>query len=158
MEKFVIDPIISEQFKYYQNMCSLLAEFKDSTFSPPAALEKINEWEEENDTVLPHQYKSWLMLTAESSILDQFIDFSWPEIGTLKEENDIIIIASVIGDGETAFISRSDGKIMSIFEGETKEYNDFDDFLTIKSLYIESMAEEFIGEDWGDIYDETFED
>ena len=98
------------------------------------------------------------MLTAESSILDQFIDFSWPEIGTLKEENDIIIIASVIGDGETVFISRSDGKIMSIFEGETKEYNDFDDFLTIKSLYIESMAEEFIGEDWGDIYDETFED
>lgn len=158
MEKFVIAPIISEQFKYYQNMCSLLAEFKDSTFDPPAALEKINEWEKENDTVLPHQYKSWLMLTAESSILDQFIDFSWPEIGTLKEENDIIIIASVIGDGETAFISRSDGKIMSIFEGETKEYNDFDDFLTIKSLYIESMAEEFIGEDWGDIYDETFED
>ena len=158
MEKFVIDPIIIEQFKYYQNMCSLLAEFKDSTFAPPAALEKINEWEEENDTVLPHQYKSWLMLTAESSILDQFIDFSWPEIGTLKEENDIIIIASVIGDGETVFISRSEGKIMSIFEGETKEYNDFDDFLTIKSLYIESMAEEFIGEDWGDIYDETFED
>ena len=158
MEKFVIDPIISEQFKYYQNMCSLLAEFKDSTFDPPATLEKINEWEKENDTVLPHQYKSWLMLTAESSILDQFIDFSWPEIGTLKEENDIIIIASLIGDGETAFISRSDGKIMSIFEGEITEYDDFDNFLTIKSLYIESMAEEFIGEDWGDIYDETFED
>ena len=114
-------------------MCSLLAEFKDSTFAPPAALEKINEWEEENDIVLPHQYKSWLMLTAESSILDQFIDFSWPEIGTLKEENDIIIIASVIGDGETVFISRSEGKIMSIFEGETKEYNDL---LFYNNLYI----------------------
>ena len=48
-------------------------------------------------------------------------------------------------------------KIFSIFEGEIKSYDDFDDFLTIESLYIESMAEEFIGEEWGDLYDERFE-
>jgi len=41
MEIFIIDPIIKEQFEYYQNMCSLLSEFKNSTFAPPATLEKI---------------------------------------------------------------------------------------------------------------------
>ena len=106
---------------------------------------------------MPHQYKSWLLLTAESNILDMYIDFSWPTIGTLNEKNDIIIIASIIGDGETAYISRTDSKVYSIFEGEIKEYDDFDDFLTIKSLYFESLAEEYLGDDWGDIYDERFE-
>ena len=157
MEKFVIDPIIKEQFEYYQNMCSILSEFVDSTFSSPATLEKIEKWEKENDTTLPYQYKSWLLLASESSILDQFIDFSWPLIGTLDNKNDIIIIASIIGDGETAYISRSNGKIFSIFEGEIKSYDDFDDFLTIESIYIESMAEEFIGEEWGDVYSSKFE-
>ena len=157
MENFVIDPIIKEQFEYYQNTCSLLSEFKNSTFAPPATLEKIEKWEKENDSPLPQQYKSWLLLTSESSILDQFIDFSWPEIGTLDEKDDIIIIASIIGDGETAYISRSNGKVFSIFEGEIKEYDDFDAFLSIKSLDIESMAEDFIGEEWEDLYDERFE-
>lgn len=64
MEKFVVDKIIAEQFEYYQNMCSLLSEFKDSTFAPPATLRKIERWEKENDTTLPHQYKSWLLLTS----------------------------------------------------------------------------------------------
>ena len=152
MEKFIIDPIIKEQFEYYQNMCSLLSEFKNSTFAPPTTLEKIEKWEKENDFTLPQQYESWLLLTSESSILDQFIDFSWPEIGTLDEKNDII------GDGETAYISRSNGKVFSIFEGVIKEYDDFDAFLSIKSLDIESMAEDFIGEGWEDLYDEKYGD
>lgn len=45
MEKFVVDKIIAEQFEYYQNMCSLLSEFKDSTFAPSAMFEKIEKWE-----------------------------------------------------------------------------------------------------------------
>lgn len=102
-------------------------------------------------------YKSWLLLTSESNILDGFIEFSFPAIGSLEVHNDIVIIASMIGDGETAYISQSDSKVFSIFEGEIKAYKDFDDFLTIQSLYIESMAEEYLGADWGDIYDELFE-
>lgn len=155
--KYEIDNIIKEQFDYYKNMCSLLSEFKDSEFGPPAEIEKIEQWEKDNNVKLPYQYKSWLLLTAESNILDMYIEFSWPTIGTLNEKNDIIIIASIIGDGETAYISRLNGKVFSLFEGEIKEYKDFDDFLTIQSLYIESMAEEYLGADWGDIYDELFE-
>ena len=156
MKEYEIDDIIKQQFEYYQNMCSLLSDFKDSHFDPPAEKGTIEQWEKDNNTYFPHQYKSWLLLSANSNILDGFIDFSWPEIGTLDEKNDIIIIASVIGDGETVYISRADNKVYSIFEGEIKEYDDFDDFLTIKSLYIESLAEEYLGDDWGDIYDERF--
>jgi len=157
MDKFVIDPIIKEQFLYYQNMCSLLSEFKDSVFASPATLEEIEHWEKANDTTLPHQYKSWLMLTKNSRILDGYIEFEWPGLGTLDDKDDIIVFASIIGDGETAYISRSDGKIFSIFEGQIKKYADFDDFLTIQALYIESMAEDFLGEKWGELYDERFE-
>jgi hypothetical protein len=156
MEKLEIDDIIKQQFDYYQNMCLLLSDFKDSHFDPPAEIEKIGQWEKDNNTNLPHQYKSWLLLSAYSNILDGFIEFSWPEIGTLDEKDDIIIIASVIGDGETVYISRTDSNVYSIFEGEIKEYADLDDFLTIKSLYMESLAEEYLGDDWGDIYDERF--
>ncbi|WP_295068365.1 hypothetical protein [Ruminococcus sp.] len=156
MKKIEIDDIIKQQFEYYQNMCSLLSDFKDSHFDPPGDIEKIEQWEKDNGTNLPHQYKSWLLLSAGSNILDGFIELSWPEIGTLDERNDIIIIASIIGDGETVYISRTDRKVYSIFEGEIKEYNDFDDFLTIKSLYIETLAKEYLGDDWGDIYDKQF--
>jgi hypothetical protein len=155
--KYEIDDIIKEQFDYYKNMCSLLSEFKDSEFGPPSEIEIIEQWEKDNNVKLPHQYKSWLLLTSESNILDGFIEFSFPAIGSLEVHNDIVIIASMIGDGETAYISQSDGKVFSIFEGEIKAYKDFDDFLTIQSLYIESMAEEYLGADWGDIYDELFE-
>ncbi|MBR4361777.1 MAG: hypothetical protein IKP42_03420 [Ruminococcus sp.] len=154
---FEIDDIIKEQFDYYKNMCALLSEFKDSEFGPPAEIEKIEQWEKDNNVKLPHQYKSWLLLTAESSILDMYIDFSWPTIGTLNEKNDIIIIASIIGDGETAYISCTDSKMYSIFEGEIEEYEDFDDLLTCLSGFMEHSAEEYLGADWGDIYDERFE-
>ena len=156
MEQFVIDPIIKEQFEYYQNMCSLLSEFKESKFAPPATLEEIEHWEKENNAILPHQYKSWLMLTKESRILDGYIEFRWPELGCLDTVDDVIIIGSVIGDGEELLISRESNHILSFFDGETEEYNDFDDCLTTKSCYIESMAEDFIGEEWTDLYDEKF--
>lgn len=68
MEKFVVDKIIAEQFEYFQNMCSLLSEYKDSTFNPSAPLDKIEKWEKENGVNLPHQYKSWLLLTESSWI------------------------------------------------------------------------------------------
>ena len=155
--KYEIDDTIKEQFEYYKNMCALLSEFKDSDFGPPAEIEKIEQWEKDNNVKLPHQYKSWLLLTAESNILDMYIDFSWPTIGTLNEKNDIIIIASIIGDGETAYISRTDSKVYSIFEGEIEEYEDFDDLLTCLSGFMEHSAEEYLGDDWGDIYDERFE-
>ncbi|MDE6593057.1 MAG: hypothetical protein K2K57_08345 [Oscillospiraceae bacterium] len=157
MEKFVVDKIIAEQFEYYQNMCSLLSEFKDSTFAPPATLEKIEKWEKENDTILPHQYKSWLMLTECSRIMGGYIEFRWPQLGSFDTADDVIVIGAVIGDGEELLISRKNSKIFSFFDGETEEYEDFDDLLTCLSGFMEHSAEKYLGADWGDIYDNKFE-
>lgn len=157
MEKFAIDPIIKEQFEYYQNMCSLLSEFKDSTFASPATLEKIENWEKENDTELPHQYKSWLLLSESSRIIGGYIELKWPQLGCFDADNDVIIIGSIVGDGEELLISRKNGKIFSFFDGETEEYEDFDDLLTCLSGFIEHSAEKYLGADWEDIYDNKFE-
>ena len=157
MEKFVVDKAIVEQFEYYQNMCSLLSEFVDSTFSSPATLEKIEKWEKEKGVNLPHQYKSWLMLTESSRILGGSVEFRWPELGSFDAADDVIIIGDVIGDGEELLISCESGKIFSFFEGEIEEYEDFDDLLTCLSGYMEHSAEKYLGEDWGDVYSSKFE-
>ena len=155
--KFEIDDTIKEQFDYYQNMCSLLSEFKESKFDPPAEIEKIEQWEKENDTTLPYQYKSWLALSEYSWILDGYVEFFLPQIGSFDDDNDVIVIGSVIGDGEEILISRESGKIFSFFDGETEEYNDFDDLLSCLSGYVEDSAKEFLGDDWVAIYNERFE-
>lgn len=68
-----------------------------------------------------------------------------------------IIIGAVVGDGEELLISRESGRFFSFFDGETEEYEDFDDLLTCLSGFMEHSAEEYLGADWGDIYDERFE-
>lgn len=153
---FIIDDCIKEQFNYFQNLCSLLFEYKESEFEPPAPLEKIIQWEKDNKVELPHQYKSWLMLTKSSRILSSYIEFRWPKLGSLDVADDVIIIGDVIGDGEELMISCESGKILSFFDGEMEEYEDFDDLLTCLSGFMEHSAENYLGEDWGDIYDEKF--
>lgn len=68
-----------------------------------------------------------------------------------------IIIRAVVGDGEELLISRESGRFFSFFDGDTEEYEDFDDLLTCLSGFMEHSAEEYLGADWSDIYDERFE-
>lgn len=157
MEKFIVDKTIVAQFEYYQNICSLLSEFVDSAFAPPAALDKIEKWEKEKGIKLPHQYKSWLMLTESSRILSGYIEFRWPKLGSLDASDDVIIIGDVIGDGEELMISCESGKIFSFFDGEMEEYEDFDDLLTCLSGFMEHSAENYLGEDWADEFDEKYD-
>lgn len=155
--KYEIDDTIKEQFEYYKNMCVLLSEFKDSDFGPPAEIEKIEQWEKDNNVELPHQYKSWLLLTEYARIIGGYTEFRWPQLGSFDADNDVIVIGAVIGDGEELLISRESGKFFSFFDGKTEEYEDFDDLLTCLSGFMEHSAEEYLGADWGDIYDERFE-
>ena len=67
-----------------------------------------------------------------------------------------IIIGAVVWDGEELLISRESGRFFSFFDGETEEYEDFDDLLTCLSGFMEHSAEEYLGADWSDIYDERF--
>lgn len=89
--------------------------------------------------------------------MDGYINFTFPQLGSFDATDDVIIIGDVIGDGEELLISCESGKIFSVFEGEIEEYEDFDDLLTCLSGFMEDSAEEYIGKEWGDIYDRKFE-
>ena len=114
MEKFVVDERIKHQFELYRNICDYLSEDYDSNFEQPAELSKIEQWEADNDTQLPYQYKSWLRLTSRALLLDGYIKFIWPMIGTLEEENDVVIIGARVGVEEEFGIERSSGIVYSI--------------------------------------------
>lgn len=156
MEKFIIDECIKDQFELYRNICTHLSEHYDSEFAPPAALEKIEQWEKDNDTKLPHQYISWLLLCSESNILDGYLEFSWPELGVLDEEDDIVSIGTRMGDGEEIGIMRSSGTVFTVFDGEVEEYDSFDDFLDTMEFYMEDKVKECFGGNWADDFNKKF--
>lgn len=156
MEKFVVDERIKDQFELYRNICDYLSEDYDSNFEQPAELSKIEQWEADNDTQLPYQYKSWLRLTSRALLLDGYIKFIWPMIGTLEEENDVVIIGARVGVEEEFGIERSSGIVYSICDGEKTEYDDFDDFLGNLEYSMSEVAEEIFGEDWADDFNEKY--
>ncbi len=156
MEKFVVDECIKDHFELYQNICVHLSEYYFSKFENSATLDKIEHWEKENDTKLPHQYKSWLLLSSESSILDGYLEFFWPELGILDEEDDIVSIGTRMGDGEDIGIMRSSGTIFTSFDGEIREFEDFEDFLTKMQLYMERLVKEHFGKNWAEDFNKKF--
>ena len=127
MAHFVIDNEIREWFDHFRKFCDLMADADyESEFEPGLTLEQIEEWERENDTELPHQYKSWLMLTGHAYILGGELELSAPETGTLEEDDDIVIIGTT-GDGAEAGIRREDGTVYSMCDGDIRKFKDFDD-------------------------------
>lgn len=156
MNDFVIDQEVKEDFEYIRNLCELLSEFRDSKFEPPMQMTEIEQWEKDNNTKLPDQYKSWLLLTSYARIAGGLYTFEAPIIGSYDEDDDVIIAASIIGDGETLLISRESGAVFSDFDGEMTEFESFEEFLVGISVDLERLAKEYLGESWEDIYDETF--
>ncbi len=156
MKEFIIDECIKDQFELYCNICSHLSEHYNSEFAPPATLKKIEQWEKDNDTELPHQYKSWLLLSSESNILDGYLDFIWPELGVLDEKDDSVVIGSRMGDGEALGIMRSSGIVFTVLDGEVREFDDFEDFLTCMQLYMERLVKEHFGKNWAEDFNKKF--
>ena len=154
---FIIDDCIKEQFEYYKNMCELLNAYMFSSFSPPANVVKIESWEKENDFSLPHEYKSWLLLTENADILNQYAIIQFPELGDYMEENDVVIVGTVLND-EEILLSRSTKIFFRVTDEGKQEYRDFDDMLADLSFYLEESAENYIGSDWDEEYAKRFED
>ncbi len=158
MNNFIIDSVIKDDYDDLLNMCSLISEYKKTEFNAPASIEKIEAWEKDNNCELPYQYKSWLALTSEARVAGGYVEFSWPEIGRYEQDDDVIIIGSIMGDGENVLISRATGNVFSSFEDDDNEYEDFNDLLINIILYLEEYAEEFLGADWIKVYEERFGD
>lgn len=155
MERFVIDENIKDQFELYKNICDYLSEEYDSEFGLPAELERIEKWEMENGVELPHQYKSWLLLSTNANLLDGCIIFNWPKIGSL-EDNDVVLFGYRADIGEEFGIRKESGTVYSICDGEETEYDDFDDFLDNLEYAMSDIAEESFGEDWATEFNEKY--
>lgn len=156
MANFKIDECIKDQFELYSNICSHLSEHYSSEFEAGAQLEDIEKWEKDNKVKLPHQYKSWLLLTAEANVLDDYLEFTWPTLGTYEEENDIVNIGSRMGDGEELGFFRSTGKFYTAIDGEVEEYRTFDDLLDDLEFYMEDKIKECFGGNWAEDFNKKY--
>jgi len=153
---FSIDENIKDQFNLYKNICDYLSEEYDSKFGSPAELEEIEKWETENNFELPHQYKSWLLLSKNANLLDGCIIFNWPKAGSLDEENDVVLLGFRADIGEEFGIMKDTDTVYSICDGEVTEYDDFDDFLDNLEYAMSDIAEESFGEDWATEFNEKY--
>ena len=76
-----------------------------------------------------------------------------------KRKNDFVLpdqYKSWLMLTERSGILGGDIEFFTSLDGETGKYEDFDDLLTGLSGFPEDSAEEALGEEWGDIYDERF--
>lgn len=142
---------MKESFEDIQKMCHLLSENRTSEFAPPATEKQISEWEKKNGIIIPELYKEWLLLTSYAYIYGGYYELFFPEV--YDDDDDYVFIGDIIGDGECLYFSKTDGTIYSDFEGEITEYKDFDDFLVHLEITLEVVAEQELGENWTEIYD-----
>lgn len=148
MSNFNIDEAIKDWFELYKNVCDHLSGYYDSEFGSPAELKDIEQWEIDNNIELPDQYKSWLLLSSESNILDGYLELTFPEIGTYEEKDDIVSIGNRMGDGEVLGMFISTGTFFSALDNDIHEYEDFDDLLSYMLFYMENRIKEHFGKNW----------
>jgi len=152
MAEFIIDECIKETFEFYKNFCSYVSEDCDSEFDEPATLEKIEQWEKENNTELPHQYKSWLLLTSGCNLFNNTISMRFPKLGCMEEKDDIIIVGCNMGTESQYYIKRDTGTAC-FFCDSLMEETEFD---SVEELLYEIIYD---GEcEYSDYLDEGWED
>ena len=156
MSDFVIDPAIQDYFDTIKNFCELISEDRHSEFDEPMTMEQIQAWEKENDFVLPDQMKSWYLLTSSAYIANGYFEIFEPFVGCYEKDDDVVVFASIIGDGEEAMILRETGEMFSDFDGMREDFEDFTYFLDKVLIDLEEKAEECLGEDWETIYEERY--
>ena len=118
------------------------------SFNLPANVEELNSIENKLGIILPVGYKEFLQFsngavlcgnTARFYDINQVIGYN-----QLENNEEYIIIASIIGDGEVLQFSKKTGKFVFFFDGEENMYDDFyDAFDEIISL-VKTKAEDYI--------------
>lgn len=141
---------MKESFEDIQKMCHLLSENRTSEFAPPATEKEISDWEKKNGITIPPSYKNWLLCTRYAYIYGFYCELFFTEIYNNKN---FILIGDIIGDGECLYFTKNDTAIYHDFEEEITEYKDFDEFLVDLESDLEDFAEDELGENWTEIYD-----
>lgn len=113
-------------------LCDSLKDEYNSEFFEPVDESKIQEWEKENNIVIPEGYKAWLRFSDGAVIkgmLAYFYGIKGFEVNNPDYPEDCVIIGDLMGDGERLGFSKTTGKILRINHGRIREYDDFADFL-----------------------------
>ncbi len=97
------------------------------SFAPPIDEEKMTSWEKETGITIPESYKEWLRFSGESTINGTTASFFSPEkFHSDYVPDDLVVIGSVIGDGEDVCFSKETGHFIRFFEGKRRrECEDF---------------------------------
>lgn len=126
------DNQLSEKIKELVEIAIDLEEETYFEFSNSTTNDKINEWQEKNEVILPESYKEWLLF-SNGSIIDstraEFYGLDRIKIYSQSFPSDYVIIGSLVGDGEVLCFSKNDLKIFSDFHGKIKKYDNFDNVL-----------------------------
>ncbi len=100
-------------------------------FTAPDSEEDITKWEEENSITIPKSYKEWLKFTGNCEIDGTVAQFYKPaDFRDSLDDDNMIVIGEIIGDGGTVCFSKKTGKIASFCDGfEDMKFADFDKVL-----------------------------
>lgn len=90
------------------------------------------------------------MCTRYAYIYGFYCELFFTEIYNNKN---FILIGDIIGDSECLYFTKNDTAIYHDFEEEITEYKDFDEFLVDLESDLEDFAEDELGENWTEIYD-----
>lgn len=86
--------LIKESYDHLKNLCDFLSDEYEYKFEAPASEEEINNWEKENDAVIPSMLKEWLLLTKNCNMSDRSWQLFFPEI----DDTENVLVGSFTGD------------------------------------------------------------
>lgn len=101
-------------------------------FNYPVNDVEIEQWEKTNNIKIPEQYKDWLRFSNGSKIDGEFaVFFGLDKLIVNRDEFDepIVIIGSMVGDGEVLAFSIKTGEILKILEGRVRRFESFRSYL-----------------------------
>ncbi len=120
------------------------------SFDAPIDEEEMTSWEQETGITIPESYKEWLRFSRECRIDGATANFWGPKkFHSQYVPDDLVVIGSVIGDGEDVCFSKESGHFVRFFEGRRRRerenfqgiLNDIIDFLKPQPLSPEEIEQ-----------------
>ncbi len=136
---------LTEEIKEIVSLCQQLEPkygAKSFSFAPPATEEEFSNWENRNGISIPETYKDWLRFSNGSDILSSLARFNGLQNFVVNSKivpDDIVIIGTLVGDGELLCFLKQTGEIARFLDGEIK-ITDFKAWL--KNILIRILRDE----------------
>lgn len=118
---------IQEILKLRNELCN-----EEFVFYNPISDIEIKKWENEKKITIPEQYKDWLKFSNGAKLEGEFARFFGLEdliVNMVDYEEPIVIIGSLIGDGEILAFSIRTGEILKILDANVSRFDSFKQYL-----------------------------